>query len=80
MNEEMLSEKEIMQVNFMLEHLKTLDDKTDIIVKASNGLLTLVVGIVAFLVAFAPQKINTLNILLVLIPITSILFSVISSL
>ena len=79
-NEQMLTENEIMQVNFMLQHLKTLDDKTDIIVKASNGILTLVVGIVAFLVAFAPHKVNAYVLLLVLIPISSILFTVISSL
>ncbi len=80
MEDKRLSQEEIMQVNFMLQHLKTLDDKTDIIVKASNGILTLVVGIVAFLVAFAPHKIDASKILLVLVPVSSILFTVVSSL
>jgi hypothetical protein len=74
------SQDEILQVNFMLNHLKTLDDKTDIIIKASNGILALVVGIVAFMIAFAPHKLGTMEILFVLVPISSILFSVISSL
>ncbi len=77
---ELLKDEEIKYVNFMLQHLRTLDDKTDIIVKASNGILTLVVGIVAFLVAFAPHKVNSYVLLLVLVPISSILFTVISSL
>ncbi len=75
-----LNEHEIKEVNFMLSHLKTIDDKTDIIIKASNGVLALIVGIVAFMIAFAPKKLTYLDIALVTIPISLILTSMISSL
>ncbi len=74
------SEKEIEEVKFMLNHLKTMDDKTDIIIKASNGVLTLIVGIVAFMIAFASERITTYDVILVSIPISLVLVSMVSSL
>ncbi|ADC66563.1 hypothetical protein Ferp_2455 [Ferroglobus placidus DSM 10642] len=74
------SEKEIEEVKFMLSHLKTIDDKTDIIIKASNGVLTLIVGIVAFMIAFASEKITAYDVILVSVPISLVLVSMVSSL
>jgi len=73
-------EREMEEVKFMLNHLKTIDDKTDIIIKASNGVLTLIVGIVAFMIAFASDKITTRDVILVSVPISLVLVSMISSL
>ncbi len=75
-----LNDREMSYVNFMLNHLKTIDDKTDIIIKASNGILALIVGIVAFLIAFASHKINGVILFFVFIPIALVLISIIFAL
>lgn len=77
--EERLSERELQEINFMLEHLKVLDDKIDITIKASNGILALVVGVMAFMIAFVREEVGIGEILLFLIPVSSVLLSVISS-
>ncbi|RLF91412.1 hypothetical protein DRN46_01375 [Thermococci archaeon] len=69
-----------MEVQFMLNHLKAMDDKTDVVIKAANGVMALIVGVIAFLMAFAPQKLDELSMIAVSIPITSVLLSIISSL
>ncbi|RLI14187.1 hypothetical protein DRO49_06445 [Candidatus Bathyarchaeota archaeon] len=75
-----LSEREFLEVQFMLNHLKAMDDKTDVVIKAANGVMALIVGVIAFLMAFAPQKLDELSMIAVSIPITSVLLSIISSL
>lgn len=73
-----LTKDELKQVDFMLSHLSAIDNKIDIVVKGSSGMLALIVGSMAYVITFAPVK-ELILVISVVVPISCILYSLICS-